>query len=233
MGRTYVEKFEEGPGGWFGWVSNHAGPKALEWSPGALTSRSPWWIDYNHAPPGAGYLHMLFALLTAGAGYGESLIDAGGLNRFIEQGRPTDFRGARVTLRMRGELENRGAQLLLLVQGTVEGITSGWILTGAPFEVTREWSEQTALVPADASRWTCLGSRHDRTKTYGAIPLETILSNVNTDIILALFPLNVVPMGPLAGDPHILRPGRDYPVWTSRLPEGYVTLNEVRIEFAD
>jgi hypothetical protein len=130
-------------------------------------------------------------------------------------------------------LENRGAQLSLLVQGTVDGITSGWVLTGAPFEVTKDWSEQTAFVSADASQWTCLGSRHDRTKTYGAIPLETILSSVNADIILALFPLTVVPMGPLAGDPHILRPARDYPVWTSRLPEGYVTLNEVRIAFAD
>jgi len=212
MSRTYIEKFEQGPGGWFGWVSNHAGPKPLEWSAGALTSRSPWWIDYNHAPPGAGYLHILFALLTSGAAYGESLIDAGGLNRFIEQDQPTNFQGARVTLRMRGELENRGAQLSLLVQGTVEGITSGWVLTGAPFKVTHEWSEQTALVSVEASQWTCLGSRHGRTKTYGTIPLETILSNVNTDIILVLFPLTVVPMGPLAGDPHLLRPARDYPV---------------------
>src|SRR5882672_2315523 len=129
MGRTYIEKFEDSPGGWFGWVSNHAGPKALEWSRGALTSRSPWWVDYNHAPPGAGYLHMLFSLLTAGAGYGESLRDAGGLNRFTDQGQPTDFRNARVTLHMRGELEKRGAQLSLLVQGTVDGITSGWVLT--------------------------------------------------------------------------------------------------------
>ena len=39
-------------------------------------------------------------------------------------------------------------------------------------------------------------------------------------------------MGPLDGDPNILRAARDYPVWTSRLPEGYVTLKEVRIEFA-
>jgi hypothetical protein len=50
--------------------------------------------------------------------------------------------------------------------------------------------------------------------------------------MLVLFPLTVAPMGPIAGDPHQLRPGRDYPVWTSRLPEGYVTLSEVRIEFA-
>jgi hypothetical protein len=233
MGRTYIENFQDGPGGWFGWISNHAGPKALEWAPGALSSRSPWWIDYNHAPPGAGYLHMLFALLTAGAGYGEALIDAGGLNRFIDQSQPTDFREARVSVRIRGELENRSAQLCLLVQGTVEGITSGWVLTGSPFEVTKNWSEQMVIAGLNPSQWICLGSRHNRTKTYGTIPLEKILANVNADIILALFPLTVVPMGTLDGDQHILRPARDYPVWTSRLPEGYVTLSEVRIEFAE
>ena len=39
-------------------------------------------------------------------------------------------------------------------------------------------------------------------------------------------------MGPISGDPHLLRAGRDYPVWTSRLPEGYVELDEVRVEFS-
>ncbi|MEY4178250.1 MAG: hypothetical protein RLY70_1824, partial [Planctomycetota bacterium] len=36
--------------------------------------------------------------------------------------------------------------------------------------------------------------------------------------------------GPLPGDPDRLRPERDYPVWRSRLPEGYVMLDEVRLE---
>ena len=34
------------------------------------------------------------------------------------------------------------------------------------------------------------------------------------------------------GEPHILRPERDYPVWRSRLPEGYVVMDTVEIEFA-
>jgi hypothetical protein len=69
--RAYTEIFDEGPGGWFVGISNHGGPEPLEWTPGAVTSRRPWWIDYNPAPPGAGYVHMLFGLLTAGARYGE------------------------------------------------------------------------------------------------------------------------------------------------------------------
>ena len=230
--RTYIETFEQGPGGWLGWISNQGGPKALEAEQGTLTSRSPWWIDYNHAPPGAGYLHMLFALLTSGAGYGEAYIEAGGLNRYIEAGCPTDFTNARLTFRLKGELEQRGAQLLLLIQGTINGLTSGWLLTGSPLAVTAVWSEQSIVATPDESEWKCLGSRHDRTHTYGHLPLADILRQVNADIMLVMFPLDVAPMGPLAGDPHRLRPGRDYPVWTSRLPEGYVVLDEIRIEFA-
>lgn len=70
--RTYVETFDHGPGGWFGWVSNLEGPKRLERTSSALVSRSPWWIDYNHAPPGAGYLHILFCMLTKGPRCGEA-----------------------------------------------------------------------------------------------------------------------------------------------------------------
>jgi hypothetical protein len=35
----------------------------------------------------------------------------------------------------------------------------------------------------------------------------------------------------LNGDPQLLRPEKDYPVWRSRLPEGYVLLDDVRIQF--
>jgi hypothetical protein len=64
------------------------------------------------------------------------------------------------------------------------------------------------------------------------MPLELVLRNVDVNVMLVMFPLDVAPMGPLEGDPHVLRPGRDYPVWRSRLPEGYVILDEVRIRFA-
>lgn len=229
---TYVETFDNGPGGWFGWIDNFQGPKPLEICDGAAMSRSPWWIDYNHAPPGAGYLHMLFCLLTKGPGFGEAYMEAGGPNRFMDVGFPTDFTGAKISVRLRGELETRGAQMLLLVQATREGLTSGWILTSHPFVVAPQWAERTVTAPPDPRLWTCLGSRHDRTKSYGKIDLPVVLRDVNASVMLVLFPLTVVPMGPIKGDPHILRAGKDYPVWQSRLPEGYVMLDEVQIEFA-
>ena len=229
---TYLETFDSDPGGWFGWISNTQGPRPLEIRQSRAISRSPWWIDYNHAPPGAGYLHLLYMLFTAGVA-GEHQHETAGPNRFITAGHGTDFTHAQVTLRLKGEVMMRGAQLHLLCQGVHEGICTGWLLTGQAFTVTPDWSEQTVVCTPDKQQWTCLGSRHDRTDYYGRTDLDTVLKDVNTDILFVLYPLDVVPMEPLDENPHVLRPERDYPVWRSRLPEGYVMLDEVRIEFPD
>lgn len=229
--KTYVETFDQGPGGWFGWVSNSVGPKPLEVRDSCLVSRGPWWIDYNHAPPGAGYLNLVAMLLTRGP-FGEHQREVAGENRFVSGGFGPDFTNAKITLRLKGELLAHGARFCLLVQSIQEGICSGWMLTGQPFEVTPEWTTQTIIARPDPREWTPLGSRHDRTDFYGTIDLSKVLANVNTNILLVLYPLDVVPMGPLAGDPHRLRPEKDYPVWRSRLPEGYILIDEARIEFS-
>ena len=228
--QIYHESFDNGTGGWFGWTSNAAGPKTLDVQDGALVSRSPWWIDYNHAPPGAGYLHLLAMLLTRGP-CGEHHREVAGENRFVNGKFGTDFTNAKITLRLKGELIERGAKFCLLVQSIQEGICSGWILTGQPFEVTADWTEQTVTAVPDAAQWTSLDSRHDRTDFYGTIELPKVLSQVNTNILLVLFPLNVVPMGPIPDDPRRLRPEKDYPVWRGLLPEGYVLIDDIQIEF--
>src|SRR5574339_40773 len=118
---TYVETFDDGAGGWFGWKSNLEGPKSLEIHNSSAISRSPWWIDYNHAPPGAGYLHLLYMLNTRGKP-GEHQREVEGENRFARDTYPTNFCGARITLRLKGEIEARGARLLLLCQALQGGI---------------------------------------------------------------------------------------------------------------
>ena len=228
--RTYRENFDDGPGGWYGWISNADGPKPLEWQRGQITSRSPWWIDYNHAPPGAGYMHMVFCLSTKGP-QGEVYMEVGGDNRFLSHGCPTDFTNAVLTVGACGELQTLDTRFLLLIQGNVEGITSGWLCSSNPFEIHKTRSEQSITLAPDTGQWTPLGVRHGREDMYGVKPLERVLSNVNVNIMLVMFPLDVVPMGTLDGNPHRLRPERDYPVWRHRLPEGYVTLDEVRIDF--
>lgn len=228
--QVYRETFDDGPGGWCGFINNAAGIKPLEVEPGCVVSRSPWWIDYNHAPPGAGYMHLLFAMNTHGAP-SEHSREVAGENRYVAGGFGTNLTNARITIRLQGELLKLKTQLYLLVQGFHQGICTGWILTGQPITVTPEWTEQTIECVPREEQWTCLGSRHDRTDFYGSAPLSSVLADANANILLVLYPLEIVPMGPLAGDLHKLRPERDYPVWRSRLPEGYVRLDEVRIQF--
>lgn len=227
---SYIETFDDGPGGWHTQQDNFTQYRRLEDQPGLLTSRSPWFVDYNHAPPGGGYLHLLFCLLTKGP-FGEAAMEIGGRNRFWEDGCPRDFTNAKLTLRLKGELELRGAQFCFWAQADANDTIANWCYTAEPIRVTREWSEQSITIVPDEKRWTFMGSRHNRTDSYGYAPLEQVLSDVNIDIILVLFPLNVVPMGPIDGDMHQLRPVVDYPIWHSKLPEGYVTLDTIRIDF--
>jgi len=226
----YIETFDDGPGGWYGWISNAAGPARLQIKDSCARTRSPWWIDYNHAPPGLGYLHLLYLLNTAGRA-GEHQRETEGDNRFIAGGFPTDFRNAEISLRLRGEIENNGARLHLLCQGAQSGLTSGWLLTGQSIDITADWSEQRLTLSPDPAQWRCLGGRHDRQGYYGELPLATVLGDVNVDILFVLHPLDIEPMGPIDGDRHHLRPEKDYPVWRSRLPEGYVLLDEISIRW--
>lgn len=228
---TYVEDFDDGPGGWMRVVDNHSMPAALPIKDGVVRCQGPWWVDYNHAPPGAGYLQLLMAMATRGAP-GEAMREVAGDNRFIAGGFPTDFTDARITVRCRGELEAAGTGFHVLLQGSIDGITSGWLLSGQPIAVNPDWTETTVTCVPEPSQWTSLGSRHDRTDTYGEKPLRDILGNVNVNIHLLRFPVKPRPMGPIAGDPHQLRAGRDYPIWPSSIAQGYVEVDRVQIDFA-
>jgi hypothetical protein len=228
---TYVEDFEDGPGGWMRVVDNFSPVAALPIGDGAVRCQGPWWVDYNHAPPGGGYLQLLMCLVTRGAP-GESTREAAGDNRFVKAGCPTDFTNAKITLRSRGEIEAAGTRLSVLLQGSVDGICSGWVLTGQTFDITPDWSEQTVTCVPDLTQWTSLGSRHDRTDTYGEKPLATVLGNVNVNMHIIMFPVRPRPMGRIASDPHLLRAGRDYPIWPSSIARGYVEVDRIGIEFA-
>jgi hypothetical protein len=70
-------------------------------------------------------------------------------------------------LRLKGQLETRGANLVMLVQAKVGPIYSCHALVGQPLKVSPEWSEQTLRLDADPAQWKCLGVRHDRINFYG------------------------------------------------------------------
>jgi hypothetical protein len=234
--RAYVETFDNGPGGWLAWVAGGGGPRRLEIRDSAAIVRSPWTVDFNHAPPGAGYLHLLYVLITTPKdqyprGHYDPLADR---NRFVEDEYSRDFTNARFTVKVRGELDLKGSQFLLLVQSSVPPVVTNWVLHGQPIRVTKDWSEQTLILKPDPSQWTCLGTRGPGADcaTYGEAPIADALRDVNVDIILVLFPLDIAPARPIAGNLHKLRAGRDYELDRSRLPSGHVELDELRIEYA-
>ena len=229
--RIYCETFDNGPGGWYGFIDNFQGIKTLPTKDGLIMSYSPWWVDYNHAPPGAGYLNLLMGLCTKGP-FADNHRELAGENNFVNGNYPTNFVDAQITVRVKGEIELRNSHVCLLVQAVIDGICSGWLLMAQPIDVTPDWSQQTITAVCDPTQWKPLGSRYDRVDMYGTWPLDQVLADVNTNMYFALHPLDVAPMGPIDGDPHILLAGRDYPLWRSRLPEGYAMFDTVKIEFA-
>lgn len=230
--KTYLEEFDDGAGGWIKVVDNWHVPAPLPVKSGAIWCYSPWWVDYNHAPPGGGYLQLLMCLNTRGP-VGEVAREVGGTNRFVADNFPTDFTHATVKVRAKGELELAGTNVHLLIQGTQDGICSGWVLSAQPVRIEKDYTETTLKLDPDPRQWSSLGSRHDRRETYGAKPLEKVLANVNVNIYFLMFPVKPRPMGPIQGDPHILRAGRDYPIWPSSIAQGYVAFDRVQIDFQD
>jgi hypothetical protein len=99
--------------------------------------------------------------------------------------------------------------------------------------VDASWSEQCLRLAPDTEQWTCLGARHDRGDFYGSGPVEQVLADLNDNIILVLYPLDVQPAEPLPGDPHRLRAGEDYCVDETRLPRGYVMLDWIEIRLGE
>ena len=230
-GKTYVETFDAGPGGWFSWAG-HSKNVPLQIENGVAVSRSPWAIDSNHAPPGAGYLHLLFVLPTANLmELARETKELSGPNRFIEGNFPVDFTNAKITVRLKGEVENKGTKLVLLVQGNVGDRTINYVLTGQPLKITPNWSQQSLTLAPDLRQWTCLGTRHDLLHFYGWGDIADVLRNVDVDIIFVFFIPDVTPLPAIDGDHHRLRPQIDYPIDESRLPQGVVMMDKVVIEF--
>ena len=242
----YKETFDEGAGGW---IADARSPLPV-WD-GVAYCYSPWTVDANHAPPGAGYLHLLMYLLTDAKSVGTSDGYVGGRNRFVEEGHSRDLTNARITIRSRGTLDLAGplcnnhqplphpdaggVQMLLLAQAHVDGppeTTPNFILTGQPFEISQDWSEQTVRLVPDPEQWTCLGARHDTADIYGYGDIAEVLRDVNIDIIFILFPLNVVPVGDVA-DLDQQWAAIDYKVDMEFLPKGLVMFDTVQIEYPE
>ncbi len=231
----YSENFENGSGGW---LANRYEPLPI--LDGAATCYSPWYLDSHHAPPGAGYIHMLMYLYTRGDLVGADRKAHLQGNGFIEQNKSTDLTNARLSVRLRGDVDLQGSDLVLLIQGKTPKTMANFVLSGQPLRVGHDWTEQSIVLSPDPKQWTCLGARWDKVDQYGCDDIAVLLKDVNFDIMFVLFPLKVVPTHPeLVKDMHRMRPGQDYPGYPSYeveqkyLPRGVIMFDSVRIDYPD
>ncbi len=213
-----------------GWLADRHYP--LNVHDGVAESSSPWFLDYWHAPPGAGYLHLVIWMHTHERHVFEYYPGYEG-NPFVEQGKSRDFTNAKLSIRVRGDIDLKGTSLVVLLQADVPRtpLRCNYAMSGRPLPVSSQWQELSVTLSPDESLWTCMGARHDRTD-YGCSSIAEVLRDVNVDIIFILFPLNVVPIEDVA-DPHLLRPRLDYAIDETLLPEGSIMFDWVKLEYAD
>jgi hypothetical protein len=232
-GQDYWEDFTTAPRGW---IADSRTPLTV--SEEGARCEGPWILDANHAPPGAGYLHLVMHIHTIEERlhapyareanmYPDDFI-AGKKHAFIHGGHPRNFTGARIRARIRGALESRGARLTILVQGQpdAKGLRANWVLTGQSFSVGSDWEDQEVILSADPSQWTFLGSRHDLVDLYGYAPIEAVLADVNVSFIFILYPVLVEPEQPVA-DKHLAWADKDYTARRDLLPAGSLQFDYV------
>jgi hypothetical protein len=225
----YIETFDNGSGGWCAWGTGSHLPEVQD---GALITRGPWRVDPNHSAPGAGYLHLLTYLYTHPNYYTEPFAAQVGVNRFLAEHKDRNLTNARMTVRLRGEVDLKGAQLTLWVQADIGNSRPNFVLTGQSLVVTPDWSEQTLLLTDDPAQWTCAGGRHDRMELYTLGDIRDALRDVNCDLIIVLFPLNVVPLDAPLEERDRLRTHSEYEPDYAYLPSGVIEFDTIKIEYS-
>jgi hypothetical protein len=217
-GTIFFENFINNDMGWI-YYSPDGKVRPLPICDGILYCYSPWWVDYNHAPPGAGYLHIMMGLHTNASG------------KWEQRKLPRDFTNAKVTVRLRGDVDLKGSQLVFHCQANNGKTTANFVLKSQPLQITHDWSEQAITLVPDPNQWTCLGSRRDRMDFYGCYDIRDALKNMNVDFIFMLFPLNIEPVENIL-DKHAIQAGYRYHVKQELLPSGVLMFDWIKIEFA-
>jgi hypothetical protein len=148
---------------------------------------SPWWLDNNHAPPGAGFLNLLantFMGKAAGPADPSSALDlTNGLFVFSLQ---TE------------NLNLRGGQVLFWFQVvSPNGTYTNYALFGAPIyqgSSVMQTDETYVYLSTDPGMWKCLGSADARSDTYGcSVSFQDAIKNVNNDFGLIVMPASSDP----------------------------------------
>lgn len=175
-----------------------------------LASIGPWWIDPNHAPPGAGYLSLIAFAHHGSWGYyfspdGSYRVDrhSGGppLNKKTALGQfaypapiggtsPLDLRDGRLSFKIRSHANlPDGVALHLWVQ-TVDASTGKFVnyLLKQSIQTNGVWQHHTLVLSSNDDDWICLSSNANRTASYGcSATIAEALRHFDVDLGFVLF----------------------------------------------
>jgi hypothetical protein len=174
---------------WISWLSLYACNIDAPVAGQRMVLESPWWLDPNHAPPGAGYLSLLSWLYLDGA--------AGSTTQGL---RTLDLRDATLRLELRAQnLDLAGGRLRFWFQTTMpDGRFANFVYTRTSIDASLPPNgSEPVLVEIDLSAqpaaWTCLGAASARADFYGCMDVGQALRAVDQDFGVIIFPVSDSP----------------------------------------
>ncbi len=161
---------------WISWLNLYACTVPSSIINGHNEIKSPWWLDENHAPPGAGYLNLL---------------------TWTYPKEPIDISNAILELEIATQnLNLKGSKLLFWFQNNApNGKFANFALTGTPIDVKSDGITRRILLDLSSKKdnWTCLGTSLSRADTYDCMPVEESAKKVDIDFGFIIFPVSSNP----------------------------------------
>lgn len=183
---------------WKSWRGQNACTIVAPVENGMMILQSPWWLDNNHAPPGAGFLNLL------------AYTYMGKPERPADPSSALDLtNGLFVASLQTDDLNLRGSQVLFWFQVlSPNGKSTNYALSGSPVlgnSTVPQSGEIYLNLPTDPKMWQCLGSSTSSQDSYDcSVPFEDAIKNVNNDYGLIIMPTvgdpdpNLQPSGKIA-----------------------------------
>ena len=175
---------------WTSWLSLTACTIDVPVAGDRMVLESPWWLDPNHAPPGAGYLGLVTWTYLDG-GPDETTFGVPAL----------DLRDVTLRVALRAEnLDLKGSHLNFWFQTTMpDGRFANFVYQRAPIErhLPANGSDLELVeitLSGDPDAWTCLSTAPDRADFYGCMDVREAMSAVDNDFGFILFPVSGSPL---------------------------------------
>jgi len=198
-----------------------------------LYSTGPWWVDGNHAPPGYGYLSLVFLCLLRPDKLQNMSFDP---HLCYPNMREMNIRG-----KIRGHSADlKGADLLFWFQCYSEKTEKNinYALIGKPLNeklLNGKINDFELNVDVENTEdWVCLGSCAEKSHLYGELDLNNLDAAKPLNMGFILTPMDVKPVWPDECDlssPMNLTTESLWPIDTHSLPTGTIAIYDLEIEY--